>query len=157
MVSLLSSKIGGPEGFAPILSSDELLCGGQLHMRYSHSGFSIFFAFFLWFIFFGVELRVLQWPECKSCHQPPKKKQQVTQLQEDVCRHSWVRDMDGRWLTRSSSTLLQILSFILLGVHIIHPPHQKTCTGGEDGLVADNPTMKQVTTGLHGTCSKSLI
>ena len=29
--------------------------------------------------------------------------------------------------------------------------------GGRDSLVADNPTMKQVSTGLHGTCSKSQI
>ena len=29
--------------------------------------------------------------------------------------------------------------------------------GGRDGLVADNPTMEQVSTGLHGTCSKSQI
>ena len=29
--------------------------------------------------------------------------------------------------------------------------------GGGDGLVADNPTMKQVSAGLHGTCSKSQI
>ena len=36
VVSLLSSKIGGPEGFAPIPSSGELLCKGQLHRRYSH-------------------------------------------------------------------------------------------------------------------------
>ena len=27
--------------------------------------------------------------------------------------------------------------------------------GGEDGLVADNTTMKQVSSGLHGTCRKS--
>ena len=27
--------------------------------------------------------------------------------------------------------------------------------GGGDGLVADNPTMEQVSTGLHDTCSKS--
>ena len=36
MVSLLSSKIGGPEGFAPIPSSGELPCEGKLHRRYSH-------------------------------------------------------------------------------------------------------------------------
>ena len=29
--------------------------------------------------------------------------------------------------------------------------------GREDGLVTENPTMKQVSTGLHGTCSKSHI
>jgi len=36
VVFLLSSKSGGPEGFAPIPSSGELPCGGQLHRRYSH-------------------------------------------------------------------------------------------------------------------------
>ena len=39
MVSLLSSKTGGPEGFAPIPSSGELPCKGKLHRRYSHGGF----------------------------------------------------------------------------------------------------------------------
>ena len=29
--------------------------------------------------------------------------------------------------------------------------------GGGDGFVADNPIMKQVSTGLHGTCNKSQI
>ena len=29
--------------------------------------------------------------------------------------------------------------------------------GGGDGLVANKPTMEQVSTGLHGTCSKSQI
>ena len=46
MVSLLSSKIGDPEGFAPIPSSDELPCEGKLHRRYSHGvGFQIFLRF----------------------------------------------------------------------------------------------------------------
>ena len=46
MVSLLSSKIGGPEGFAPFLSSGELLCEGKLHRRYSHGvGFQICLRF----------------------------------------------------------------------------------------------------------------
>ena len=36
---------------------------------------------------------------------PKLKKQKGTQLQEDVCRHSWALDMDARWLTRSSSAL----------------------------------------------------
>ena len=46
MVSLLSSKSGGPEGFAPIPSSGELPCGVQLHRRYSHGvGFQIYFCF----------------------------------------------------------------------------------------------------------------
>ena len=29
--------------------------------------------------------------------------------------------------------------------------------GGGDSFVTDNPTMKQVSAGLHGTCSKSRI
>ena len=46
MVSLLSSKIGGPEGFAPIPSSGELPCEGKLHRRSSHRvGFQIFLRF----------------------------------------------------------------------------------------------------------------
>ena len=46
MVSLLSSKIGGPEGFAPIPLSGELPCEGKLHRRYSHGvGFQIFLCF----------------------------------------------------------------------------------------------------------------
>ena len=44
VVSLLSTKIGGPEGFAPILSSGELPYEGKLHKRYSHGvGFQNFF------------------------------------------------------------------------------------------------------------------
>ena len=39
---LLSSKSGGPEGFAPIPSSGELPCEWKLHRRYSHGvGFQI--------------------------------------------------------------------------------------------------------------------
>ena len=46
VVSLLSSKIGGPEGFAPIPSSGELSCEGKLHRRYSHGvGFQISLRF----------------------------------------------------------------------------------------------------------------
>ena len=56
MVSLLLSKIGDPEGFAPIPSSSELPCEGKLHRSYSHGvGFQIFFMLVL---FFG---NVLEW------------------------------------------------------------------------------------------------
>ena len=51
--------------------------------------------------------------------------------------------MDGRWLTRSSSALWQVLFFILLGVHIQTPSSPKK-PGGGDGFVADNPNMEQV-------------
>jgi len=101
VVSLLSSKIGGPEGFAPILSSGELPCEGQLHRKYFHRvGFQIFFKCFLYVLWNEWFLR---WSECKSCHQPPHIK--ITQLQENVHRHSWALDMDGHWLESSSSAL----------------------------------------------------
>ena len=46
VVSLLSSKIGGPEGFAPIPSSGELPSEGKLHSMYSHGvGFQISLRF----------------------------------------------------------------------------------------------------------------
>ena len=47
VVFVLSSMIGGPEGFcAPIPSSGELPCEGKLRRRYSHRvGFQIFLCF----------------------------------------------------------------------------------------------------------------
>ena len=46
VVFLLSSKIGGPEGLAPIPLSGELPCEGMLHRRYSHGvGFQISLRF----------------------------------------------------------------------------------------------------------------
>ena len=46
MVSLLLSKIGRPEGFAPIPSSGELPREGKLHRSYSQGmGFQIFLCF----------------------------------------------------------------------------------------------------------------
>ena len=53
MVSLLSSRSGGPDGFAPIPSSGELHCGGQLHSRYSHGVVFNFLCVFL--VFCGVK------------------------------------------------------------------------------------------------------
>ena len=38
-----------------------------------------------------------------------------------------------------------------------HTPSSPGNLGGGDGLVAANPTMKRVSTGLPGTCSKSQI
>ena len=51
VVFLLSSKIGGPEGFAPIPSYGELPCEGKLHSKYSHGvGFQVLlcFSYVLW-------------------------------------------------------------------------------------------------------------
>ena len=41
----------------------------------------------------------------RSANLATKLLKKVTQLQEDVRRHSLERDIDGRWLTRSSSAL----------------------------------------------------
>ena len=79
MLFFLSSKNGGLEGFAPILSTGELPCDGQLQRRNSHRvGFQ--FSLQLWVLwnegFYGgrnanaaINLR----------------KKQVTQMQDDVC------------------------------------------------------------------------
>ena len=100
VVSLLSSKIWGPEGFAPIPSSGDLPCEGKLHRRYSHGvGFQIFFNAFG--MFCGMKCFTVAGVQIL----PPTSLQKVTQLQEGVRRHSWALDMDGHWLTRSSSTL----------------------------------------------------
>ena len=80
----------------------------------------------------------------------------MDQLQEDVHRHSWVLDMDGCWLTMSSSALFR--SFVFKPAGCPYPYTLLTMKpGGGDGLLTDNLTMKQVSTGLHGTCSKSQI
>ena len=98
MVSLLSSKIGAPEGFAPILSFGELPCEGKLHRRYSHGvGFQISLRFCV--------LRNEGFYGGRSANPDTNLFEEVTQLQEEVHRHSWVLHVDGRWLTRSSSAL----------------------------------------------------
>jgi len=48
--------------------------------------------------------------------------------------------MNGRWLTRSSSALWQVLFLILQGVHPPSSPKQRGCPGGVAGLVAADPT-----------------
>ena len=93
----LSSKSGGPEGFSPIPSSDELLCEGQLHRKYSHRGS------------FLISLRFcVLWSEGfyggRSANPATNLlKKKVTQLQEDV--RTVGHEMADRWLRRSSSAL----------------------------------------------------
>ena len=76
---------------------------------------------------------------------PPTSEEKVTQLQKDGHRHSWALDMDGPWLTRSSSALLTGFVFIPDGCPYPYTLLTKKLGGG-DGFVADNPTMKQVST-----------
>ena len=88
---------------------------------------------------------------------PPTSEKKVTQLQEDVRRYRWTWDMDGRWFTSCSSTLWQVFFFKSYWVYPYPYILLTRKPGGGDGLVADNPMIKQVNTGLRGICSKSQI
>ena len=82
MVFLPSSRNGGPEGFAPIPSSGKLPCEGHQRRRYSlRVGFQ--FSLHLWVLwiegFYGG----------RSANPATNLLNKVTQLQEDVRRHSW--------------------------------------------------------------------
>ena len=84
---------------------------------------------------------------------PTAEKKKVSQLQENVCRQNWALDMDGRWL---KELLCPLTGFDFNPSGCPYPYNLLTMKrGGGDGLVADNATMKQVSTDLHGTCSKS--
>ena len=150
MVSLLSSKIGGPEGFAPIQSYGELPCEGKLHRRYSHGvGFQVFLCF-----------ENVLWNERFSGGWSANP---ATNLLENGNLTA-----GGRPQTQLGTTYGWLFAhkelFHLLAGFVFNPyggPYSKTLLtrkpGGGDGLVADNPTMEQVSTGLHGTCSRSQI
>ena len=104
----ISTKLGGGVRYGPrimplnffasILSSGGLSSGGQLHRRYSHG---VGFQFSLRFSCVLQSERFYGSRSANPATKPPKK---VTQLQ-DIRRRSWAQDMDGRWLTRSSSAL----------------------------------------------------
>ena len=149
MVSLLSSKIGGPEGFAPIPSSGELTCEGKLHRRYSHGvGFQISsrFCVFRNEGFYGgrstnpaTNLLIKSNPTAGGHPQ--------TQL---GTRYGWT--------LAHKEPLRPLTGFVFNPDGCPYPNTLLTKKpGGGDGLVADNPTMEQVSTGLHDTCSKSQI
>ena len=148
MVFLLSSKSGGPEGFAPIPSSGELSCEGKQHRRYSH-GVGFQFSLHLWVlrneVFYGGR-------SANPANQPPQKSSPTAGcLQTELCiRYGW---------PLAHKELLRPLTGFVL--HPAECPYPNTLLtrkpGGGDGLGADNPTIEQVSTGLHGTCSKSQI
>ena len=150
VVSLLSSKFGVPEGFAPIPSSGELPCEGNLHKRYSHGvGFQIFLCF-------ENVLRSEGFYRGRSAIPTTNPLKRGTQLQEDVCK--------TQLGTRYGQLLVHKELLHPLAGFVFNPagcPYSNTLLikkpGGGDGLVADNPTMEQVSTGLHDTCSKSQI
>ena len=142
--SPLSRFTAGLKGFAPIPSSGELPCEWQEPRRYYHRvGFQ--FSFHLWVLrneaFYGGQ----------NANPSTNLLKKVTQLQEDTHRHSWALDMDGPWLC-------PLTGFVFNPAGSPYPCNFLTRKpGGGDGFVTDNPTMKWVSTGLHGTCSKSQI
>ena len=150
MVSLLSSKIGGPEGFASIPSSGELPCEGKLQRRYSHGvGFQISLHFCVlrnerfyagWSANPATNLLIRSNPTAGG--RPP------TQL---GMRY-------GCPLAHKEEPLRPLTGFVFNPAGCPYPNTLLTKKpGGGDGFVADNPTMEQVRTGLHDTCSKSQI
>ena len=149
MLFLLSSRNGGPKGFTLIRSSIELPCEVQQHRRYSHGvGFQI--SLHLWVlrneVFCGgrsanpaTNLLKRSNPTAGGCP--------LTQLGN---RYGWpLAHKELLWPLTDS---------------VFNPagcPYPYTFLtrkpGGGDGLATDNQTMKQVSTGLHGTCVKSQI
>jgi len=82
VVFLLSLKIEGPEGFAPIPSSAKMPCGRQLHRRYSHRvGFQIYLRFCV--------LKSVGFYSGQSANPTTNLLKKVTHLKEDIHRHSW--------------------------------------------------------------------
>ena len=150
MVSLLSSKIGGPKGFSPIPSSGVLPCEGKLHRRYSHGvGFQIFLCF--WNVlrnegFYGGR-STNPATNLLIRSNPTAGRRPQTQLGTRF-----------GWPLAHKELLRPLAGFVL------HPagcpyraPSSPENLGGGEGLVADNPSMERVSTALHDTCSKSQI
>ncbi len=149
MVSLLSSKIGGPEGFAPIPSSGELPCEGKLHRRYSHGvGFQISLRFCV--------LRNEGFYGGRSAN--PATNLLIRSNPTAGGRPQTQLGTRYGWPLAHKELLRPLTGFVFNPAGCPYPNTLLTKKpGGGDGLVADNPTMEQVSTGLHGTCSKSQI
>jgi len=150
VVSLLSSKIGGPEGSAQIPPSGELPCEAKLHRRYSHG---VSFQIFLCFenVLRNEEFYVGWSPNPATNllirNNPTAGGRPQTQL---GTRYGWP-------LTHKE-LLHPLTGFVFNPAGCPYPnPLLTRKPGGGDGLVADNPTMEQVSSGLYDTCSKSQI
>ena len=150
MVFLLSSKSGGPEGFFPIPSSGELLCRGLLHKRYSHG---VGFQFSLRF---SCVLRSEGFYGGRSAN--PATNLLIRSNPTAGGRPQTQLGTRYGWPLAHKELLRPLTGFVFNPAGC---PYRTTLLtkkpGGGDGLVADNPTMEQVGTGLHDTCSKSQI
>ena len=145
MVSLLSSKIGGPEGFAPSPSSGELPCEGKLHRRYSPGvGFQISLRFCV--------LRNEGFYGGRSAN--PATNLLIKSNPTVVRRPQTQLDTIYGWPLAHKELLRPLTDFVFNPAGCSYPNTllTKKLSGG-DGLIAANPNMKQVSAGLHGTCS----
>ena len=136
MVSLLSSKIGGPEGFAPIPSSGELPCEGKLHRRYSHGvGFQISLRFCV--------LRNEGFYGGRSAN--PATNLLIRSNPTAGGRPQTQLGTRYGWPLAHKELLRPLTGFVFNPAGC---PYANTLLtrkpGGGDGLVADNPIMKQV-------------
>ena len=133
MVFLLSLKIGDPEGFAPILSSGELPCGGEQPRRYSpRVRFQI--SLHLWVlqneVFYGGRGANLATNLLINSNQTAGGRPQ-TQL---GIRYGWP--------LAHKELLHPLTRFVFNPAGCPNPNTLLTRKpGGGDGLVADNPTM----------------
>ena len=147
MVSLLSSKIGGPEGFAPILSFGELPCKGKLHRRYFHGvGFQISLRFYV--------LRNEGFYGGRSANPATN----LLRRSNPTAGGRPKTHLGTRygWPLAHKELLRPLTGFVFNPAGCPYPNTFLTRKpGGGDSLVADKPTMELVSTGLHDTCSKS--
>ena len=149
MVSLLSSKIGGPEGFATIPSSGELPCEGKLHRRYSHRvGFQISLRFCV--------LRNEGFYAGRSANPATN-----LLIRSNPTAGGLPQIQLGArygWPLAHKELLHPLTGFVFNPAGCPYPNTLLTrkLVGGES-FVADNPAMEEVSTGLHDTCSKSQI
>ena len=143
MVSLLSSKIGGPEGFAPIPSTGELPCEGKWHRRYSHGvGFQISFRFCV--------LRNEGFYGGRSAN--PATNLLIRSNPTAGGRPQTQLGTRYGWPLAHKELLPPLTGFVFNPAGCPYPNTLLTKKpGGGDGLVANNPTMEQVSTGLHET------
>ena len=129
-----SSKIGGPEGFAPIPSSGELPCEGKLHRGYYHRlGFQTFLCF--WNV-----LRNEGFFSGRSAN--PVTNLRIRSNPTAGRRPQIQLGVRYGWLLAHKELLRPLTGFVFNPAGCPYPSTLLTRKpGGGDGLVADNPTI----------------
>ena len=145
MVSLLSSKIGGPEGFAPIVSSSELPCEGKQEVLTP-----TVWVFRFCFLCFWNVLRNEGFYGGRSVN-PATNLLIRSNATAGGCPQTQLGTRYG-WPLAHMELLRPLTGFVFNPAGCPYPNTLLTKKpGGGDCFVADNPTIKQVSTGLHGT------